>query len=92
MENIINNQIENDISNKMKRPLIFCVTPQKLRKRKFMLAEDTNDDDFDGPGCYPDCYPCSPCSPCRPSEWEIDDCYPDCNPCSPCSPCRPDER
>lgn len=91
MENIIDDQIKDDIIKETKKPLIFCVTPQKLRKRNFMLAEDSGNDDFDGQGCYPDCNPCSPCSPCRPSEWEVDDCYPDCNPCSPCSPCRPGE-
>ena len=71
-----------------RKPLIFSVTPN-FKKKLFMLAENTNNNNLDEQGCYPDCNPCNPCSPCSPVEWNRDDCYPDCNPCSPCSPCKP---
>lgn len=77
--------------NKIKKPQIFCVTPEIKRKR-FVLGEDTGtNENLDEQGCYPDCSPCSPCQPCSPVEWKRDDCYPDCNPCNPCSPCNPGE-
>lgn len=89
MENV-EKLTEENIVKRTRKPLIFSVTPD-LKKKRFMLGEDGNNDNLDEPGCYPDCSPCNPCNPCRPGEWEPEDCYPDCYPCKPCNPCSPGE-
>lgn len=91
-ENIIDKKNYNEKGwNDIKKPLIFCVTPD-LKRKRFMLGEDSSgNDNLDEQGCYPDCSPCGPCNPCTPSQWDLDDCYPDCNPCNPCNPCTPSQ-
>lgn len=82
----------NELLSNIRKPIIFNVTPNFLKKRNIILSEDSSSpsDSNQNDNCYPNCSPCSPCNPSTVLDWG-DNCYPDCKPCSPCSPCRPVE-